>query len=59
MRVKTEIKNLEHTFYSITLKKGTVLALKCDFLQRNEGVSKICANLHTNLSKICVPIASF
>ena len=59
MRVKTEIKNLEHTLYSIALKKGTILALICHFLQRNEGVSEICTNLHTNLNKICVPIVSF
>ena len=42
MRVKTEIKNLEHTLYTIALKKGTILALVYDFLQRNEGASKIC-----------------
>ena len=40
-KLKTELKNLQHSSHTIALKKGTIFAKNAEFLQKNDDISKI------------------
>ena len=41
-KMKTEVKNLWHSFHTIAMRKGTIFIKKnADYLQKNADISKI------------------
>ena len=41
-KMKTEVKNLWHSFHTIAMRKGTIFTKKnADYLQKNADISKI------------------
>ena len=40
-KLKTELKNLQHSPHTITLSKGTISTKNADFLQKNADISRI------------------
>ena len=40
-KLKTELKNFQHSCHTITLSKSTIIAKNADFLQENADISKI------------------
>ena len=40
-KLKTELKNLEHSSHTIALSKGTIFAKKCRFLAKNMVATKL------------------
>ena len=40
-KLKTELKNLQHSSHTIALKKGTIFAKNAEFLQKYDDISNI------------------